>query len=187
MLLFHGPAITEDYIAKRAADRSHRFRWPQRDGQSLYGVVQTALSEMTQSHCAYCDGFPLDATGEEQIDHFRPKSRPEFYPLVCQWENLFLICSACNRAKRDQWDEALLRPDEPGLEFSRYFTYRTDTGVLEPNDGASLDDRRRATRTIQVLDLNRAGLCTMRMQVMKWMLREEFDQLPYRYLLSLCG
>jgi hypothetical protein len=34
---------------------------------------------MTAEHCSYCDGHPLNATGIETVDHFRPKSRPEFY------------------------------------------------------------------------------------------------------------
>src|SRR5690349_19293380 len=98
LLVRYGHLIGKDYATKRRADAAYRFQWPKREGQWLYAIAYTALGAVTDQHCAYCDGYPIDATGEEQIDHFRPKSRPEFYELVCTWDNLFLICSACNKA-----------------------------------------------------------------------------------------
>lgn len=185
----HGPAVAQDYVAKRRADPSYGFKWPTRGGQSLYAVTRAALDEMTDGRCAYCDGHPIAAMGEAQIDHFRPKSREEFCDLVCTWENLFLICVACNKSKMDQWDEALLRPDEPGFDFTRYFSYRTDTGSLEPNAAASAHEQHRARRTIEILDLNRAGACTFRRNTVRSMLNataEDLADLGYRYLIPLC-
>jgi len=184
-----GEEIGREYAARRRENSAYQFRWPQREGQFLYAVAHPALAEMTDGRCSYCDGHPITATGEEQIDHFRPKTRDEFYELVCAWENLFLVCSACNRAKRDQWDEALLRPDEEGYGFFKFFSYRTDTGKLEPNPGASTHDQHRAQRTIDILDLNRAGACVARRQVVKAMLaafsEEEWVDLGYRFLSPL--
>lgn len=190
LLSRHGAAIAQNYIAKRRTNPSYEFRWPQRDGQSLRAVIRVALESMTEGHCAYCDGFPPAAMGEAQIDHFCPKSREEFYDLVCMWENLFLICYACNKAKKDKWEPALLRPDESGFAFSRYFSYRTDTGALEPNVAASIDEQHRAQRTIEILDLNRADACVLRKTTVRLMLLasggEDLADLGYRYLIPYC-
>ena len=190
LLLRHGAAIAQDYIAKRRENPGYDFRWPQRDGQSLLAVVRAALEAMTEGHCAYCDGYPIGAMSDAEIDHFRPKSREEFYGLVCTWENLFRICRACNKAKLDKWEPVLFRPDEPGFAFSRYFSYRTDTGALEPNVAASIDEQHRARRTIEILDLNRADACVLRKTTVRLMLltsvAEDLADLGYRYLIPLC-
>ena len=145
---------------------------------------------MTAGHCSYCDGHPLSATSIETVDHFRPKSRPEFYKLVCEWTNLFLTCTACNLAKRERWDEALLRPDDPEYRFERYFEYRFDTGELQPSAAASFDEQQRARRTIDIFQLNRAGACGSRKRMIRYVRRLEgddgADDWPYRYLLPLC-
>ena len=189
LLVKYGPEITENYVAKRHENPSHRFQWPQRENQSLYRVVYDALKGAGEPYCAYCDGFPMSDTGQEQIDHFRPKSRAEFYELVCSWENLFLICSACNLAKREKWDEALLKPDEPAYDFFDFFSYETDTGKLNPNAGASENKRHRARRTIEILDLNRSGACISRMRQVKWMMKasnkDDLADFGYRFLLPL--
>lgn len=152
-----GAQIGRDYAVRRREAPGHRFHWPHRDGRSLLEVVREALAVMTAGHCSYCDGHPLGATGVETVDHFRPKGHPAFYELVCTWTNLFLVCTACNHAKREQWDDALLRPDDPDFHFERYFEYRFDSGKLEPATAASPEEQRRALRTIEIFGLNRVG------------------------------
>jgi len=155
----------------------------------VYDVVRAALSAMTDGRCAYCDGYPLRATGRDEIDHFRPKTRIEFYGLVCAWENLFLICHACNSAKHDQWDEALLRPDTKYV-FERYFFYRFDTGELRPAPDLDVESNHRVERTIVILDLNRADACKARMRTLKEIQRRHSDDelvdMAYRFLIPLC-
>ena len=186
----YGEAIGQEYIARRQQNPAYRFQWPQRDGQRLSSVILDALKVMTDERCAYCDGHPIAAMGEAQIDHFRPKSREEFYGLVCSWQNLFLICNACNKAKLDKWDEALLRPDEAEFTFERFFTYKTNTGELIPNAAASIHDQQRAARTISIFDLNRNHACTARQKEVRLMLsaqtEDELSDLGYRFLLSIC-
>lgn len=145
---------------------------------------------MTDEHCAYCDATDLDATGEAQIDHFKPKSRSEFYELVCQWSNLFWVCFACNKAKLDKWEPELLRPDADDFEFERYFEYRADSGRLEPSAVASADAQHRAERTIDLLHLNRGGACEQRKNIAREMRREpmlDAKKYPYRFLIPLCA
>lgn len=187
----HDAQIGREYAARRQADPGYRFRWPRRDGTSVLDVVREALGMMTAGHCSYCDGHPLDATGVETVDHFRPKGRVEFYELVCTWNNLFLTCTACNHAKREQWDEVLLRPDDMDFRFERYFEVRFDSGALEPAATGNAAEQHRARRTIEILDLNRPGLCKNRLRIIREMRRddavdEQVDSWAYRYLLPVC-
>jgi uncharacterized protein (TIGR02646 family) len=187
VLAREGAQLGRDYAARRRENPRFRFQWR----RSLLEVVREALAVMTAWHCSYCDGHPLRTTGVEAVDHFRPKSHPDFHDLVCTWENLFLTCTACNQAKREQWDDALLRPDDPEFRFGHYFEYRFDSGKLEPASAASAAEQQRAIRTIEIFDLNRADACASRQRVVRWMRSadaadEPDDGWAYRYLLPLC-
>ena len=187
LLAQHGPEIGSTFASRRQVDPTYQFSWPQRDRQRLYDIAHAAVTAITDGHCAYCDGFPLGAVGRDEVDHFRPKSRPEFYHLVCEWDNLFLACTACNFAKLEEWDPALLRPDAPDFRFERYFDYRFDTGELSPNPVASPTDQRCATVTIKILDLNRVDACLNRQKAVKLLLQGLPDDFfGYRYLIPLC-
>jgi uncharacterized protein (TIGR02646 family) len=190
LLAREGAQIGRDYAEKRRGTPGFRFQWPRRGGQSVLDVVRAALTAMTAGHCSYCDGHPIDATGTETVDHFRPKGHPEFYELVCAWTNLFLTCSACNHAKGEQWDEALLRPDDLVFSFERYFEYRFDSGELHPAAAATSDEQVRARRTIEILDLNRNGACMSRKRLVNSIIHATaphgLEDGAYRYLIPLC-
>lgn len=182
-----GAQIGHDYAVRRRENPRHRFQWR----RSMLDVVRQALAVMTAEHCSYCDSHPLDATGVESVDHFCPKGHAAFYELVCAWNNLFLTCTACNHAKREQWDELLLRPDDADFSFERYFEVRFDSGILEPAAIASAAEQQRARRTLEIFDLNRPGLCKNRLRNIREMRRgdaadEAVDGWAYRYLLPLC-
>src|SRR5450755_630058 len=55
--------------------------------------------------CAYCHipEMRYGPTGNYAVDHFRPKSRPEFATLVCRYSNLFYACRDCNLYKGSTW------------------------------------------------------------------------------------
>lgn len=177
-----GAMLGREYAARRRTDPAHRFQWR----RSLLQVVRDALGLMTADHCSYCDAHPIDATSEETIDHFQPKGREEFYELVYTWTNLFLACSACNNAKREQWNEALLRPDATDFRFERYFEYHHESGQLQPSTTASPTDRARAQRTIEIFDLNRRGACSNRRRTVEWIQRISPEVDGYRFLIPLC-
>jgi hypothetical protein len=67
LLARHGLEIGAEYARRRREDPRYRFQWPQRGGQKLYEVARAALADMTAHHCSYCDGYPLDATGHDEI------------------------------------------------------------------------------------------------------------------------
>jgi len=189
LLVRWGEAIAREYVEGRRANASHPFRWPNREGRLLSDVVREALTAQMANHCSYCDGHAIDAQGVPSIDHFRPKSRPEFYALACTWSNLFLSCSACNHAKREKWSEALLHGDALDYRFERYFEYPADTGALEPATDASAEERACARMTIEILDLNRAGLCVRRKEAAHLMRVAAVDEVldyGYRFLIPLC-
>ena len=96
---------TSDYRAGRQKDPTFRFSWRQ---AACYTAIRSALLEMSQFHCAFCDG-PLGRESRETVDHFRPKSC--FPELAYAWENLFTSCDMCQSSKREQFEELLLRPN----------------------------------------------------------------------------
>lgn len=84
--------LNEQFAVARACDPTHRFRWPVGLGERL----RSALEALTQSHCSYCDGFPLrERERTPQVDHFRPKGRTEFVRLAFACSNLYLACGHC--------------------------------------------------------------------------------------------
>jgi uncharacterized protein (TIGR02646 family) len=197
VLIEHAAAWCQEYVARRAAEPGYRFQWKQHQGQRMNLLIGDALAAMTQAHCAYCDGFPLDDTACETIDHFLPKSR---YPeLVYAWENLYLACPRCQREKEINFDGRvdpvtyrgeLLRPDEPGYRFERYFLFNYENGHIEPNPGAPEIDKSRACYTIDSLGLNQAGRPQSRKRTRRRFARrsaaeDPLDDWPYRFLLEV--
>jgi uncharacterized protein (TIGR02646 family) len=134
----------------------------------------------TDEHCSYCDGFPLNSTGIPELDHFQPKG--SFPSLAFDWNNLYLACSACNREKLEQWDDALLRPDSPGYGFGRFFKFDTLSGALSPHPGVSEEDQLRARRTIEIFGLNRDDLKRARRAQLKLRRKYASPEVAYRFL-----
>ncbi len=64
--------------------------------------------------CVYCSihEHPWGGIDHYQIDHYRPKSIPEFKKYILDILNLFYACPVCNRFKSDDW------PEEPKADLS---------------------------------------------------------------------
>jgi len=77
---------------------------PVGDYYSDYHEYHDEIEEDCQNRCVYCD-ICLDEMGGEgmQLDHFRPKSIPEFESLGNDPRNLVLSCPKCNRLKWHHW------------------------------------------------------------------------------------
>lgn len=188
VLLEKGPAWTEAFLTRRTTNPHCAFRWPVVEGQSLNRLLCPELEAMTAEHCAYCDHYQLGVAARETIDHFRPKSvHPE---LAYTWENLFPACDVCQGSKLEQFDEALLKPDEPDYCFERFFIFNFSTGEIEPCPDGSLEEQNRAEVTIRILGLNVPPRNQARKRAHKqhyrpkcWPIyRDELEQLPYRFL-----
>lgn len=127
------------------------FSW-QIDKINVREEILLLLRAMTDDHCSYCDGFPMESMLGDTIDHFKPKS---LFPLEAyRWENLFLCCYICQK-RINQYKDMLLKPDEIEYEFSNYFSYNTENGEIEPNKKADSQNQERARYTIRIFKLNK--------------------------------
>jgi uncharacterized protein (TIGR02646 family) len=154
VLVRQGERWTRQWTELRAANPKAAFQWYQADGRSAREWLLPCLKDMTQGHCAFCDSFPLDDRSTEPIEHFRPKSDPRFYAQAYAWENLFYCCDRCQKSKREQWDDGLLRPDADDYTFLRYFMFDYTTGEIRPNILANTADQTRAQVTIAMYGLD---------------------------------
>lgn len=175
-----GPAAADSFVKRCDEDPGASFFWPKRDGRSILPIIREALAALTSDHCSYCDGYPIDTTGEKEVDHFRPKRA--FPREAFDWKNLYLVCTACNKAKLDEWNAQLLRPDDPTYSFERYFWVDALTGELKSNPAASDEDQARAKETIRIFNLQRGGLCSERRRAIASSKTEADPNRPFRFL-----
>ena len=112
-----------------------------------------ALREASSDKCMYCES-KVSAIDHAEIEHIKPKSK---YPeLTYTWENLGYVCSKCNNAKRDQYDE-----NTPLID-----PYTEDPEVHLRACHAFLYERRGSERgelTIATVKLNRPELLEKRL------------------------
>jgi uncharacterized protein (TIGR02646 family) len=57
--------------------------------------IKKALVQMFHGKCGYCES-KINHIDYGHIEHFRPKSVPQFMHLVFEWKNMFLACAVCN-------------------------------------------------------------------------------------------
>lgn len=141
------------YAANRAATPNHKFQWPTHEGVRINQSLEPLLGNDTQTHCSYCDNFPIREQ-EDSIDHFKPKSIPAFYELVCHWHNLYYCCENCQKSRWEVYDDLLLRPDAADYSFDSYFVYNFQTNKLDISPAADDIAKLRAIYTIDKFGLN---------------------------------
>jgi uncharacterized protein (TIGR02646 family) len=144
-----------EFAQRLAANVNYCFAWKQWQGLRVNQRLLPLLSKMTDSHCAYCDWFPMDTGTDPTIDHFKPKAR--FPQEAYCWENLYLCCRHCQEKTDDLYTDQLLRPDEIDYRFESFFIYNYIDGTLSPNPDASVINRERARLTVEILKLNSRG------------------------------
>lgn len=154
MLVLHSQRWTEQWVSLRQRNPAATFNWYPVDALTVRQWVLPDLHKMTQGHCAFCDTYPLDDRSKTPIEHFRPKTHPEFLHLADEWSNLYYCCDLCQATKREQWDHVLLCPDANDYSFDRYFMFDFTNGRLLPNEIASENDQRRAEVTIRLYGLD---------------------------------
>ena len=81
-----------------------------------YSDWKEQIAEECFYQCVYCSIHESQFGGinNYHIDHFRPKSFPEFKSLENDICNLFYSCPICNRFKSDDW------PAEPDINIISY-------------------------------------------------------------------
>lgn len=152
---------------------------------SIYAAkpVKAALRKSQHDKCAFCESF-FAHVGHGDVEHFRPKAgykqkeggrltRPGYYWLAYEWNNLFYSCELCNqcfkrnlfplkdgrrRARSHKYDlekEEPLLVDPARVDPALYVTFRGE--ICHAVEGC-----REGDVTIQVLGLNREKLLDVR-------------------------
>jgi uncharacterized protein (TIGR02646 family) len=127
------------------------FHWHQIEGERVNAKLLPLLKAQTQDHCSFCDNFPVSPPSLDTIEHFRPKAT--YHREAYHWPNLYFCCMHCQQ-KAAEFEEAILRPDSPDYEFTRYFRWDFTLGRIEVNEQASDKDQYRADITIRAYRLN---------------------------------
>lgn len=171
----------QDFAAVRKINPKHAFSWR---SATCYQQLRERLAEMTQTHCAFCDG-QLGTESRETVEHFRPKG--VFPDQAFEWSNLFPCCDVCQSAKLEKFDPALLKPDESSYASGHYFLANYKTGQLDILPSAAAADQQRAEISIELYGLNLAARNKARLREWEHYQRDptpELDDYNYRYFLE---
>lgn len=174
-----------NYENAKKDNSKYNFTWY---ASFRYKETRELLVEMTKGHCAFCDSGDLGAASRETLEHFRPKSRKEFYRLAYKWENLYPCCDRCQSEKLEKYDDLLLIADEEGYDFNDFFMVDYTTGEILPNYLASPLNQSRAAKTIEIYGLNvDPRKATRKKELKRYMQRDKdndlLDDFSYRYFL----
>ncbi|HRC32352.1 MAG TPA: hypothetical protein PK736_02795 [Bacteroidia bacterium] len=177
------------YKENKTKNSGFTFQWPNHESIKINVILKPLLAQLTGNHCSYCDDYPLK-TKADSIDHFKPKSRSEFFELVCQWENLFYCCTNCQNSKKEKFHVHLLRADRVDFSFSKYFIYDYTNHKIEPNPFAEKIEQESATISIEIFGLNDPGhVSSRRISLNRYNSQPKdksifIDDFPYRYILE---
>lgn len=97
----------------------------------LYHTLRNELSNLTDQHCSFCDGFPLNNTSKETIEHYYPKS--VFPKKVYDWFNLFYCCDKCQSNANIEFEETV-KPDSEEFDFDKLFYFDPNDGEVKVNE-----------------------------------------------------
>lgn len=112
------------------------------DGSSLgYAGYREYIAVDCQRRCVYCDVAEDEVGGAESmhLDHFRPRSLPEFEHLANDPLNLHYACARCNLWKSNKWPAQGTQYTHDGIngfvdpfsdDRSEYFSVKPD-GQIE--------------------------------------------------------
>jgi uncharacterized protein (TIGR02646 family) len=138
--------------------------------------VRIALGELFADKCAFCES-PIGSEFSGVTHHFRPTqeavdakggvSRPHYWWLAYEWENLYLACQACATAAGASFPVARERApaDTRGEELRREAPQLLDPCADDPerhlqfaDDGSVVPLTDRGRQTIKTYALNRREL-----------------------------
>lgn len=101
----------------------------------LYNLLKESLRAISESHCSFCDGFPLDDTSRETIEHYYPKAKTEYPEKTYDWENLFYCCDKCqSMANKHKPFQVTLKPDDVDYHFDNHFWFDAEDGFVKLNN-----------------------------------------------------
>ena len=104
-----------------------------RSSGTVYDILKKELKDLSQSHCTFCDGFPLNDTSKETIEHYHPKA--DFNEKTYEWENLFYCCDKCQSfANFHRPFQVTIKPDNVDYRFDYHFWFDAEDGLVKLND-----------------------------------------------------
>ena len=115
-----------------------------------------------ERRCAYCHIPELryGTQGNFGVDHFCPKSRPEFLKLICRYSNLYYTCRDCNTFKGSKWPDSRLR--SKGFHFLDPCKDNFRDHFAVEFNGAITPTTRAGEYVVLQLQLNSEYLCNWR-------------------------
>lgn len=124
--------------------------------------IRSALLQIQESCCAYCERRTGENPKDGHIEHFRNQS--EHPDKTLGWENLFWSCSdqnSCGKYKDDCSKQAGPRsrfdPEnliDPSVVDPDEFLLFLSDGTVRPKDGLLEDQEEKARETLRVFNLN---------------------------------
>jgi hypothetical protein len=146
---------TADYLEERAKDPKKRPR----SNRYAHNDVRSALETMSHHKCFYCEQSTKQT--EAEVDHhWGVADKPK---LAFEWENLYLSCSACNKAKNALKAISVadcLDPCDPGGRPSDHLGF--DKQTIRSRGGSTL-----GRNTIKKYKLDREELDYKRIKVLQ--------------------
>ncbi len=109
------------------------------------------LRKRFRAKCGFCES-KMESVSYPHIEHYRPKSRPEYERFMFSWTNWLLSCVRCNQTKRIQFPMHRRVPDllDP--------TRDDPLAHLDFNRSTILALSRRGRETIRLVGLDRQPL-----------------------------
>jgi len=130
--------------------------------------IKDALDKSFHGKCAYCES-QIKHVDYGHIEHFKPKSLPQYYDLAVDWDNLLLACGRCNGAENKgvkfptvAENGPLINPTEEDPSTHLCFDFDAATKLANV---LGVTNRGETTRT--VLGLNRPDLVRHRSTFVK--------------------
>lgn len=120
------------------------------------GDIWCQLDHMQGKRCAYCEAAIITTKEDStsHIEHFQQRARTRKETFA--WDNLFGSCNrqdSCGKHKDEQQYQPtdLIKPD---IEDPEQLLIFVPDGSVHPKAGLSDIDRRRASETIRIFNLN---------------------------------
>jgi len=125
---------------------AHRYNHPE---------IKDALEHETHGKCAYCESY-IKHVSYGDIEHILPKNKNARPDLYVTWSNLTLSCELCNRSGKGTYYNPKMPLINPYIDNPEDHFVEMRAFIKEiPGD-------QRAKTTIEILNLNRAGLVERR-------------------------
>lgn len=104
-----------------------------RPSGTIYNLLKSEVKKISESHCSFCDGYPLNDTSKETIEHYYPKA--EYKHKTYEWDNLYFCCDRCQSFSNSHKPfQVTLKPDDVDYHFDNHFWFDAEDGFVKLNN-----------------------------------------------------